>query len=139
MRRDIRFKNAEGTELYGRIELPPGRPRAVALFAHCFTCTIASHGARRIAMALAEHGIATMAFDFTGLGKSGGAFADSHFAANVSDLVAAAAYLRAEFAAAGILLDDMVGFAPRPGGGFMTIGSLAVNYAASGGFAAGGR
>ena len=47
--------------------------------------------------------------------------------------------LRAEFAAAGILLDDMVGFAPRPGGGFMTIGSLAVNYAASGGFAAGGR
>jgi 2-polyprenyl-6-hydroxyphenyl methylase/3-demethylubiquinone-9 3-methyltransferase len=45
--------------------------------------------------------------------------------------------LRAEFAAAGILLDDMVGFAPRPGGGFMTIGSLAVNYAASGGFAAG--
>ena len=47
--------------------------------------------------------------------------------------------LRAEFAAAGILLDDMVGFAPRPGGGFMTIGSLAVNYAASGGFAASGR
>jgi len=47
--------------------------------------------------------------------------------------------LRAEFAAAGILLDDMVGFAPRPGGGFMTIGSLAVNYAASGGFATGGR
>jgi 2-polyprenyl-6-hydroxyphenyl methylase/3-demethylubiquinone-9 3-methyltransferase len=45
--------------------------------------------------------------------------------------------LRAEFAAAGILLDDMVGFAPRLGGGFMTIGSLAVNYAASGGFAAG--
>ncbi len=43
--------------------------------------------------------------------------------------------LRDEFAAAGILLDDMVGFAPRLGGGFMPIGSLAVNYAASGGFA----
>lgn len=109
MRRDIRFKNAEGTELYGRIELPPGRPRAVALFAHCFTCTIASHGARRIAMALAEHGIATMAFDFTGLGKSGGAFADSHFAANVSDLVAAAAYLRAEFAAPALLIGHSLG------------------------------
>ena len=47
--------------------------------------------------------------------------------------------LRAEFASAGILLDDMIGFAPRPGGGFMTIGSLAVNYAASGGFVTGGR
>ena len=43
--------------------------------------------------------------------------------------------LRAEFFNAGILLDDMIGFAPRLGGGFAPIGSLAVNYAASGGFA----
>ena len=42
--------------------------------------------------------------------------------------------LRAEFIDAGILLDDMTGFAPHPGGGFMPTGSLAVNYAASGGF-----
>ena len=42
--------------------------------------------------------------------------------------------LRAEFINAGILLDDMTGFAPHPGGGFVPIGSLAVNYAASGGF-----
>ena len=42
--------------------------------------------------------------------------------------------LRREFAAVGIMLDDMVGFAPRLGGGFREIGSLAVNYAASGGF-----
>ena len=44
------------------------------------------------------------------------------------------AELRAEFAAAGIALDDMTGFAPGPGGDFMPIGSLAINYAASGGF-----
>ena len=44
------------------------------------------------------------------------------------------AELRAEFAATGIALDDMTGFAPCPGGGFMPIGSLAINYAASGGF-----
>ena len=42
--------------------------------------------------------------------------------------------LRREFAAAGILLDDMTGLAPRPGGGFKQTGSLAINYAASGGF-----
>ena len=42
--------------------------------------------------------------------------------------------LRAEFINAGILLDDMTGFAPRLGGGFMPTGSLAINYAASGGF-----
>ncbi len=44
------------------------------------------------------------------------------------------AELRAEFAAADIVLDDMVGFAPKLGGGFRPIGSLAINYAASGGF-----
>ena len=45
--------------------------------------------------------------------------------------------LRAEFAAAGIILDDMTGFAPVPSrrigsAGFFRTGSLAVNYGASG-------
>lgn len=43
--------------------------------------------------------------------------------------------LRAEFAAAGIMLDDITGLAPRVSGGFRQTGSLAINYAASGGFA----
>ena len=42
--------------------------------------------------------------------------------------------LRREFAAERILLDDITGFAPRPGGDFKKTGSLAINYAASGGF-----
>lgn len=109
MRRDVDFTNAQGVRLVGRIELPPGRVRAVALFAHCFTCTSASHGARRIGMALAEHGIATLAFDFTGLGKSGGSFADSHFAANVQDLVAAADFLRGDLGAPAILIGHSLG------------------------------
>jgi len=109
VRRDVQFTNAAGVSLAGRIELPPGRIRAVALFAHCFTCTSASHGARRISVALAEHGIATLAFDFTGLGKSGGSFADSHFAANVMDLVSAAAHLRETLAAPAILIGHSLG------------------------------
>ena len=45
--------------------------------------------------------------------------------------------LRGEFAAAGIVLDDMTGFAPRPArrigaNGFARTASLAVNYGASG-------
>ena len=44
------------------------------------------------------------------------------------------AELRAEFSATGIVLDDMTGFAPCLGGRFVPIGSLAINYAASGGF-----
>jgi 2-polyprenyl-6-hydroxyphenyl methylase/3-demethylubiquinone-9 3-methyltransferase len=47
------------------------------------------------------------------------------------------AELRDEFAGAGIMLDDMTGFAPLParrigGNGFIRVGSLAVNYGASG-------
>lgn len=44
------------------------------------------------------------------------------------------AELRTEFAAAGIMLDDITGLAPRASGGFRQTGSLAINYAASGGF-----
>jgi 2-polyprenyl-6-hydroxyphenyl methylase/3-demethylubiquinone-9 3-methyltransferase len=44
------------------------------------------------------------------------------------------AELRAEFAAAGIMLDDITGLAPRASSGFRQTGSLAINYAASGGF-----
>ncbi len=109
MRRDVTFTNANGVTLAGRLEMPAGRVRAVALFAHCFTCTANSHGARRVSVALAERGIATLAFDFTGLGKSEGDFADSHFAANVADLVAAAAYLRAALAAPAILIGHSLG------------------------------
>ncbi|MBA4048440.1 MAG: osmotically inducible protein C [Sphingomonas sp.] len=109
MRRDVDFTNASGTRLAGRLELPAGPMRGVALFAHCFTCTAQSHGARRISIALAEHGIATMTFDFTGLGKSQGAFADSHFAANVSDLVAAAAHLRETIGAPSVLIGHSLG------------------------------
>jgi len=109
MAREVKFVNAKGVTLAGSLELPAGRVRAVALFAHCFTCTQASHGARRVSMALAERGIATLRFDFTGLGKSGGDFADSHFAANIDDLVAAAGHLGETIGAPSILIGHSLG------------------------------
>jgi uncharacterized OsmC-like protein/fermentation-respiration switch protein FrsA (DUF1100 family) len=109
MAREVRFENAAGVGLAGSLELPPGRVRAIALFAHCFTCTQASHGARRVSNALANHGIATLRFDFTGLGKSEGDFADSHFGANVDDLVAAARHLEATIGAPSILIGHSLG------------------------------
>ncbi len=64
-----------------------------ALFAHCFTCSSQSRAARRIAAELAGRGIGVLRFDFTGLGESGGSFADSSFTGNIADLVAAAQWL----------------------------------------------
>lgn len=109
MRRTMTFLNADGIRLFGALELPPGRPRAVAIFAHCFTGSSAHIGARRITTALAAKGIATLAFDFTGLGKSEGQFADSDFDHNVADLVAAATHLRAEMLAPAILVGHSLG------------------------------
>ncbi len=43
--------------------------------------------AKRIATALAAKGIATLRFDFTGLGSSEGEFANSTFSSNVAGLV----------------------------------------------------
>lgn len=109
MKREVRFPNADGVMLAGSLDLPPGRIRGVALFAHCFTCTAQSHAARRVSLALAEQGIATLRFDFTGLGASEGAFADSHFSANVADLVAAAGFLGGDVGAPAILIGHSLG------------------------------
>ncbi|MEM6944803.1 MAG: alpha/beta fold hydrolase, partial [Pseudomonadota bacterium] len=87
------FENAEGHALAARLDLPDGPVRAHALFAHCFTCGKDIAAARRIAQRLTERGIATLRFDFTGLGHSEGEFGNTGFSANVADLVAAARHM----------------------------------------------
>ncbi len=89
------FEGHEGSILAGRLDLPEGRPVAAALFAHCFTCGKDIAAARRIAGRLAAAGIAVLRFDFTGLGHSGGEFANATFTGNVADLVRAGEALRA--------------------------------------------
>lgn len=105
----IHFIGAAGQQLAASLEMPVGPVRAVALFAHCFTCTKNSHAARRISMALAMNGIATMRFDFTGLGGSEGDFGNAGFAADVADLVAASAHLEATVGAPAILIGHSLG------------------------------
>jgi uncharacterized OsmC-like protein/alpha-beta hydrolase superfamily lysophospholipase len=105
----IRFPAAQGHELAARLELPATTPRAYALFAHCFTCSKDSKGAAYISQALAARGIAVLRFDFTGLGMSGGDFAESNFSSNVGDLLAAANYLREQHQAPQLLVGHSLG------------------------------
>ena len=105
----VRFPGRHGHELAARLEMPSLPPRAYALFAHCFTCSKDSKAAVFLADALAEHGIAVLRFDFTGLGGSQGEFANTDFSSNVGDLLAAADFLRANHAAPAILVGHSLG------------------------------
>ncbi|MEO1136518.1 MAG: alpha/beta fold hydrolase [Pseudomonadota bacterium] len=107
--RKTEFSTAGGETLAAALELPAARPRAFALFAHCFSCTKDIKAAREIARAMRAEGFAVMRFDFTGLGSSEGDFANTNFSSNVDDLVAAADYLRAEFQAPSILIGHSLG------------------------------
>ena len=89
----VEFTGAQGYKLAARLELPEDEPRAYALFVHGFTLGKDSVAASRIAQALANRGIATLRFDFTGLGGSDGDFANTNFQTNILDIEAAAHYL----------------------------------------------
>jgi putative redox protein len=103
------FPNAAGQNLAALLDVPPGAPRAYALFAHCFTCGKDIQAARRIAEALTALGIAVLRFDFTGLGASEGEFANTTFSSNVGDLIAAADALRRTKRAPAILIGHSLG------------------------------
>lgn len=105
----VQFDNGNGQKLSGLIDLPAGELTAVALFAHCFTCTKNIKAATNISKSLANAGIATLRFDFTGLGQSEGEFADTSFSSNVSDLIAAAEFLAHEYQAPRILVGHSLG------------------------------
>lgn len=107
--RKVSFEGALGGTLDARLEYPLGPPRAYAIFAHCFSCSKNVLAASRISRALAEHGIAVLRFDFTGLGQSEGDFANTNFTSNVQDLVKAADFLRDEHGAPTLLVGHSLG------------------------------
>jgi uncharacterized OsmC-like protein/fermentation-respiration switch protein FrsA (DUF1100 family) len=103
----IAFQNDHDHTLAARLDRPDGTARSFALFAHCFTCDKSSKAAVRITRALAALGIATLRFDFTGLGESEGELAG--FSANVRDLIAAARHMEAAGQAPALLIGHSLG------------------------------
>ena len=105
----FQFPGSDGQMLAASLDLPDGTPVAYALFAHCFTCGQNVLAAKRIAEGLAKHGIATLRFDFTGIGASEGEFANTTFSSNIGDLVLAADHLRKTRQAPSILIGHSLG------------------------------
>ncbi|PKG37826.1 bifunctional alpha/beta hydrolase/OsmC family protein [Psychromonas sp. Urea-02u-13] len=108
MKNRIEF-DSQGNKLSGLMESPAGEVRAYALFAHCFTCGKDIAAASRISRALTQQGYAVLRFDFTGLGNSDGDFSNTNFSSNLDDLLAAAAYLRDNYAAPQLLIGHSLG------------------------------
>lgn len=105
----VEFAGANGHQLAARFERAQAPEQAVAIFAHCFSCSKDVFAASRISAGLAERGISVLRFDFTGLGASGGDFANTNFSSNVMDLIAAAAWLRAQGHAPSLLVGHSLG------------------------------
>jgi uncharacterized OsmC-like protein/alpha/beta superfamily hydrolase len=106
----LSFKNQQGEQLAARLDLPVDeKPIAYAMFAHCFTCTKNLNAVVNIDRELAKEGIATLRFDFTGLGESEGDFSRTSFSSNVHDLIAAAEFLKSEFEAPTLLIGHSLG------------------------------
>ncbi len=106
---NLAIMTSEGHELSGALELPTGLVRGAAVFAHCFTCTKQSRAATAVSRALAREGIASLRFDFTGLGASQGEFGRAGFASDVEDLVASAEYLIERFDCQILLVGHSLG------------------------------
>lgn len=108
--RRCRFTNELGIRLAGIVDSPAGQePHAAAVFAPCFTCTRDLKAIAHISRRLAAHGFATLRFDFTGLGESGGEFGETSFDTSVADCVAAAEWVRQNIAAPQCLLGHSLG------------------------------
>ena len=105
----VEFEGSQGGMLAARLDKPEGDVKAYALFAHCFTCTKDIYAASRISKVLNQHGIAVLRFDFTGLGASGGDFANTNFTSNVEDLIKAAAYMKEHVHPVDIMIGHSLG------------------------------
>ncbi len=96
--RNFDTDNGRGKMLSARLEHPKDADASCyAIFANCFTCEKDFFAPKRVSRALAARGIATVRFDFTGLGESEGEFSNTNFTTNLQDMSAIAERLNQDF------------------------------------------
>lgn len=106
----LKILNKKGITLQAYLELPANQnPNFFAIFAHCFTCSSSLNAVKHVSRALTNDGFGVVRFDFTGLGRSEGEFADSHFSANVDDLIAVNDFLKENYQAPSLLVGHSLG------------------------------
>ena len=104
----LQFNNKNNLSLAGILNLPKS-PIAFAIYAHCFTCSKDIPAAYHICKTLAHNHIATLRFDFTGLGDSAGEFSDTSFSSNIEDIISASDYLQSHYQSPKLLIGHSLG------------------------------
>ena len=106
----LKIENIKGYKLNAFLELPANqKPNYYAIFAHCFTCSSSLGAVKHVSRALTNPGFGVVRFDFTGLGRSEGEFAESHFSANVDDLISVSNYMKANYEEPTLLIGHSLG------------------------------
>ena len=106
----LTIPNRKGLNLNAYLELPANqKPNYYAIFAHCFTCSSSLNAVKNVSRSLSQDGFGVIRFDFTGLGRSEGEFADSYFSSNVKDLIDVHEYIKEEFEAPSLLVGHSLG------------------------------
>ena len=106
----LEIENRKGLKLQAYLELPANqKPNQFAIFAHCFSCNSNFNAVKNISRSLSNHGFGVLRFDFTGLGRSEGEFAESHFSANVEDLLDVSTFLEKNYKAPSLLVGHSLG------------------------------
>jgi len=106
----LSIPSRQGHNLNAFLELPANqKPNYYAIFAHCFTCSSSLTAVKNVSRSLAQDGFGVVRFDFTGLGRSGGEFVDSHFSANIEDLIDVHEFMKTEYDAPSLLVGHSLG------------------------------
>ncbi len=104
----VDFNNKSNITLSGILDLPKS-PVSFAVYAHCFTCSKDIPAAFHICKTLARNHIATLRFDFTGLGDSKGIFSGTTFSSNITDIIAASDFLCEHYRPPELLVGHSLG------------------------------
>ncbi|UCD25594.1 MAG: alpha/beta fold hydrolase [Gemmatimonadota bacterium] len=104
----VSFDSPHGL-LAGDLQIPDSEIRGGVLLAHCFTCSKSYKITRYLADGIEAGGYAVLRFDFTGLGESGGDFADTSVTSHVDDLEAAARYMQSRGLGSCVMVGHSLG------------------------------
>jgi esterase/lipase len=106
----VNFLNRDGIKIVGFLDIPENIViKAYSIFSNCFTCTQYYKAPVYVSRYLRERGIATLRFDFPGLGLSGGDFLNTTPTMNVYDIISATEFLTENYEAPKILIGHSMG------------------------------